>query len=228
MGIIAMNKEIYLIRGADKESYQDFNSRIFNMVKLLVKELSTETVKITITSVAPPRITIIPFRQSKIAAISIHKSNPEPIEEFRKAKGFYGAYQVTEALPVAYQKSWKDGDPTPGACLLTVFSKKKSIDYQTFIDRWHNGHTPLSLRIHPLWNYVRNVVNESILEDSAWFDGIVEEQVQNAHDLLNPFRFFGNPLIIIPRMLMVYSDTKSFIDYPGMETYLAEEYHIRS
>lgn len=223
-----MNKEIYLVRGTDQESYQDFNNRILKMISVVEKELNPEAVKITITAVAPPRITIIPFRKSKIAAISIYKSNPEPVEKLRKAEGFYGAYRVTEALPVAYQKSWKDGDPTPGACLLTLFSRKKSIDYQTFIHRWHNGHTPLSLRIHPLWNYVRNVVNESISEDSVRFDGIVEEQVQNAADLLNPFRFFGNPLIIIPRMLMVYSDTKSFIDYPGMETYLAAEYHIKS
>jgi hypothetical protein len=71
-------------------------------------------------------------------------------------------------------------------------------------------------------------VNESISQDSTWFDGIVEKQVQKATDLLNPFRFFGNQVIIIPRMLMVYLDTKSFIDYPGMETYLAEEYHIKS
>jgi hypothetical protein len=223
-----MNKEIYLLRGTDQESYQDFSRRIFKMASGLADEFRPEALKFTITGVAPPGITIIPFRRSKIAVLSIYKNNLQPVEELSKAEGFYGAYRVTEALPVAYHKSWKDGDPTPGACLLTLFSKKKSIDYKTFIDRWHNGHTPLSLRIHPLWNYVRNVVNERIFEDSAWFDGIVEEQVQKTTDLLNPFRFFGNPLIIIPRMLMVYSDTKSFIDYPGMETYLAAEYHIKS
>jgi hypothetical protein len=223
-----MNKEIYLVRGTDQESYQGFYNRIFNMASALVKELNPEALKFTITVTAPPGITVIPFRRSKIACISIFKSNPVPVEALRKAEGFYGAYRVTEALPVSYQRSWNDGEPTPGACLLTLFSQKKSIDYNTFINRWHNGHTPLSLRIHPLWNYVRNVVNETIFEDSARFDGIVEEQVRKSADLLNPFRFFGNPLIIIPRMLMVYSDTKSFIDYGGMETYLVAEYHIKS
>jgi hypothetical protein len=223
-----MNKEIYLVKGAVQESYQDFYDRIFKMVSNLAEELNPETLKFTITVKSPPRITIIPFRRSKIAAISICKSSSVPVEVLRNSEGFYGAYRVTEALPIAYRKNWKDGEPTPGACLLTLFSKKKSIDYPTFINRWHNGHTPLSLRIHPLWNYVRNVVNETISEDSARFDGIVEEQVQGSADLLNPFRFFGNPLIIIPRMLMVYSDTKSFIDYGGMETYLAAEYHIKS
>ena len=158
-----MNKEIYLVRGTDQESYQEFYNRIFNLTSVLAKELNPEALKFTITEMAPPGITIIPFRRSKIAAISVYKSNPEPVEELRKAEGFYGAYRVTEALPVAYQKNWKDGEPTPGACLLTLFSKKKNIDYNTFIHRWHNGHTPLSLRIHPLWNYVRNVVNESTI-----------------------------------------------------------------
>jgi hypothetical protein len=223
-----MNKEIYLVRGTVRESYPEFFNRIFNLTSGLAKELNPDALKFTITAVASPRITIIPFKRSKIAAISVYKSDPIPVEKLRAAEGFYGAYRVTEALPVSYQKSWKDGEPTPGACLLTLFSKKKSIDYKTFIHRWHNGHTPLSLRIHPLWNYVRNEVNEALFEDSAWFDGIVEEQVRKAPDLLNPFRFFGNPLIIIPRMLMVYSDTKSFIDYPTMETYLVAEYHVKS
>jgi hypothetical protein len=223
-----MNKEIYLIRGTVQESYQEFYDRIFNMTSFLAKEINPEALKFTITEMAPPRLTIIPFSRTKIAVISIYKSNPEPVEELRKSDGFFDAYRVTEALPVAYQKTWKDGERTPGVCLLTLFPKKKSIDYKTFIHRWHNGHTPLSLRIHPLWNYVRNVANESIFESFPWFDGIVEEQVKEARDLLNPFRFFGNPLIIIPRMLMVYSDTKSFIDYRGMETYLAAEYHIKS
>ena len=30
----------------------------------------------------------------------------------------------------------------------------------TFMKRWHEGHTPLSLELHPLWNYNRNVVLE--------------------------------------------------------------------
>jgi hypothetical protein len=223
-----MNKEIYLIRGTDQEGYPEFYNRIFEMTTILAEKINPEALKFTITATAPPAITIIPFSRKKIAAISVYKNNPQRIEELRQAEGFYGAYRVTEALPVACQKSWKDGEPTPGACLLTLFSKKKSIDEKTFIHRWHNSHTPLSLRIHPLWNYVRNVVNESLVEGSALFDGIVEEQVRESRDLLNPFRFFGNPLIIIPRMLNVYLDTKSFIDYPGMETYLAAEYHIKS
>ncbi len=223
-----MNKEIYLIRGKENENYADFKNRIFETVTGVIKELKPVSIKFTLTEIPPPAISVIPFGKSRIAAISLISDDGSPVQDLIQAEGFYGGYRVTEALPVSYPKTWKDGVRTPGACLLTLFSRKKNLDYDKFIDRWHNGHTPLSLRFHPLWNYVRNVVNEKLTDNSPWFDGIVEEQVKESKDLLNPFRFFGNPLIIIPRMIKVYTDTKSFIDYPGMETYLAAEYHIKS
>jgi hypothetical protein len=56
----------------------------------------------------------------------------------------------------------------------------------------------------------------------------VEEQMRTREELLNPFRFFGNAFIIVPRMMMVYLDTKSFLDYRNIETYLAEEVIMKS
>lgn len=223
-----MNKEIYLVQGVDSESYQDFRQRILAAVADLKTTFNPDAIKFTITEKSPPRISIIPFCKKKIAVISVYNLNADGSSVLKSTAGFRGAYRVDEALPVSYQKNWNDGKPTPGVCLLTLFSKKKNIDYATFINRWHNGHTPLSLRIHPLWNYVRNEVKDILTEHAPQFNGIVEEQMRAASDLLNPFKFFGDPLIIIPRMMTVYADTKSFIDYSSMETYLAMEYLIKS
>jgi hypothetical protein len=222
-----MNKEIYLVRGKDDESYAQFKGKISGIVSKFITDVAPEAIKFTLTEKAPPRFSIIPFSNKKVAAISVYNLKPGTVEFIKEADGFCGGYRVTEALPVAYQVNWKPGEPTPGACLFTLFSKKKNIDYPTFIDRWYNVHSPHSLRIHPLWNYVRNVVNEKLYPDSAWFDGIVEEQVHEERDLLNPFRFWGNPIVILPRMLKELYDTKSFIDYGSMETYLATEYLIK-
>ena len=223
-----MIKEIYLIKGEKSEEYYRFKGRITHLAQMLVKDARPEFLKFTITDKPAPPLTIIPFKKSKIAAISIWKDYDKLIESITRTDGFYGAYQVKEALPRAYKKAWNDCGPTPGVCLLTLFKRKKGIEYEQFIDRWHNSHTPLSLCIHPLWNYVRNVVEKLLTEQSAPFEGIVEENFKTAPDLLNPFRFFGNPLIILYRMLQVYKDTKAFIDYPSMETYLTTEYHIKS
>jgi hypothetical protein len=97
-----------------------------------------------------------------------------------------------------------------------------------FIHRWHNGHTPLSLKIHPLWNYNRNVVLEKLTNDSKEWDGIVEEHFKIKSDLLNPLKFFGNPIIMVYNMLRVYFDTKSFLDYKTIEPYFATEIWIKS
>jgi len=223
-----VSKQIYLIQGDEAESYPDFKQRILATVSDLNATLHPDAIKFTITAKSPPKLSIIPFRKNKIAAISIYKSNPDLVKTLINLAGFHGAYHVDEAFPVSYQKTWNDGEVTPGVCLLTLFSQKKNIEYATFINRWHQGHTPLSLRIHPLWNYVRNEVKENLTDNSTPFNGIVEEQMRTSADLLNPFKFFGNPFIIIPRMITVYADTKSFIDYPSMETYLATEYLIKT
>jgi hypothetical protein len=222
-----MQKDVYLIRGMESDSYDDFKRRIFSMVDIVKSQC--DSVKLVLTEQKPPKITVIPFRKSKIAAISVYYSKQTaPIPSLLKSKGFAGMYKVMEALPVKYDKTWADGEITPGVCLLTLFRKKKKLEYEKFLDRWHNGHTPLSLKIHPLWHYNRNVVEEEHTDNNDKFDGIVEEHCKTSSELFNPFKFFGNPLVIIPRMLQVYFDVNSFIDYPSIEPYLVSEYHIKS
>lgn len=222
-----MRKDIYLIRGIEHESYVAFKQRIFSVVEPM--KTTGISVKLVLTEREPPQSTVIPFKKSKIAAISIYSSKEnESIPSLLDSKGFIGLYKVTEALPVEYDKTWADGDVTPGVCLLTLFRKKKKLAYEKFLNRWHNGHTPLSLKIHPLWHYNRNVVEDNLPASKEKFDGIVEEHCKTSSELFNPFKFFGNPLVIIPRMLQVYFDVKSFIDYPSIEPYLVSEYHIKS
>jgi hypothetical protein len=221
-----MEKIIYLIKGLSTESHSQFKNRIFTKVNELILDECPVSVKIVITETLPPKLSIIPFKKKKVASVSVYRETNKLSETLSGMEGFSGAYRVTEALPVAYNKYWEDGEATPGVCLLTLFKQKKGITYEKFIDRWHNSHTPLSLRLHPLWNYSRNVVDEKLTKDSSIWDGIVEEHFRHRSDLLNPFKFFGNLFTIIPNMLKVYTDTNSFLEYKTIETYLAMEYHL--
>jgi hypothetical protein len=223
-----MEKIMLLVQGSQSESYGQFKTRIIESLNGFADTENPVSVKLVITDFAPPMISVIPFRNQKIASISIWTNTGFLPEKIETIEGILGIYRVTEAIPVAYQKTWKDGEPTPGVCLFTIFKQKKGISYDTFIDRWHNSHTPLSLRLHPLWNYSRNVVNQKLTETSAEWDGIVEEHFRTKAELLNPFKFFGKPLTIVQNMLEVYKDTKAFLDYKTLETYLATEYHILS
>jgi CRISPR/Cas system CMR-associated protein Cmr5 small subunit len=223
-----MTKTIYLIRGENTESYESFKDNIHKLIVNLVEKHPSVLAKVVLTISPPPAISIIPFKKNKIACITIKSPKKESFKTIINHQGFVGLFEVTEALPVAYNKNWDDGKVTPGVCLLTLFNQKKSIDYNTFIDRWHNSHTPLSLKIHPLTHYDRNVVEERGTSNSENWDGIVEEHCKTKADLLNPIKFFGGALKMIPNMISVYTDTKSFLDYGTIETYLTAEYHIKS
>jgi hypothetical protein len=223
-----MRKEIYLVRGKEKEDYRAFTGRMMELARDAMSRSDAKEFKVTLTRDAPPALSVIPFGKSKIAAFSVYKDNHDPFGRLHEADGFSGAFKVEEALPVKYHKTWPDNQFTPGACLLTLFHRKPGIDYDTFIDRWHNGHTPLSLKIHPLWHYNRNVVLQKLCDRPGWFDGIVEEHTRTRKELLNPFRFFGSGLEIFGNMISVYTDTKGFLDYKKIETYLTAEIHLKS
>ena len=221
-------KTICLIRGKSGESYPEFRERILAMLKIASAKEEILDLRVVLTDKKPPAVSVIPFRKEKIASVSIKSGRLQDFGNFTGAEGFSGAFEVKEAIPVGYEKTWKDMEPTPGVNLLTLFRKKASIDQDTFIRRWHNGHTPLSLKIHPLWNYNRNEVLNEIIPGSESWDGIVEEHFRTQSDLLNPARFFGSPWTMLYRMVQVFMDTRSFLDYSTIQTFLATEYHIKT
>jgi hypothetical protein len=223
-----MNKDIYLVTGHESESYAQFRDRMFAAAEAALVKSDPWKLSMTLTVAPPPALSIIPFRKKKIASISVYRADERWIGTLTSLPGFTGAYRVEEALPVAYGKSWSDREVTPGVCLLTLFRRKRGLDHATFINRWHNSHTPLSLRIHPLWHYSRNVVKEENGAKGLPWEGIVEEHTRSRSELLNPFKFFGPFPVIVPRMIEVYRDTKSFLDYGTIETYLVQEYWFRS
>ncbi|MEJ2593877.1 MAG: hypothetical protein P8100_01815 [bacterium] len=222
-----MSKQIYLVRGTPEESYTSFGDRIYKALDELTRKEEITSLSYTITEEHPPAISIIPFKKKKIACISIWTKSANPFGSIVEMNGFEGTYSATEALPVAYDKTWADGEKTPGVCLLTLFRQKKGIAYETFLNRWHNSHTPMSLKYHPLWHYNRNVVDSNLSDQSAVWHGIVEEHMRTRSELLNPFKFFGNPMVIIPRMINVYRDTNSFLEYKTIEPYLVAEYWVK-
>ena len=224
----AVNKQLIILRGTAGESYTDFSTRVIYTVRGCSE--GADICKVTLTCEPPPKGGVVPYAKSKIALVTLCGENgiEKPAERLAECPGFTSAFRVETALPVEYARSWGDGEKTPGLGLLTLFRKREDIDYTDFIERWHNGHTPLSLEIHPLFNYVRNVVKERIRGENEWYDAIVEEHCRTREDLLKSSRFFGG-LFQAPRnMLRVYRDVKRFIDYPSIETYCVEEYWLKS
>jgi len=221
---------MYVLRG-DGEDHRAWAARMREDVARRVLALRPHKLQLTVTEARPPKPSFFPFKSQPIAIFNVYDRTEEPArfsDALRGAAPSVSGYEVEETYPVAYRKAWPDGDPTPSPILLTMLRKKPGIETDEFIRRWHQGHTPLSLKIHPLWYYQRNVVREPVTERADTSDGIVLEACPTRADLLNPARFFGGPLKMVPNMLRVANDIKGFLDMKRTETFYATEYHLRS
>ena len=223
-------KWIYVLRG-NGESHRAFGDRMHKEVGQYLLALGPSKLSLTLTETPPPKPSLFPFKNEPVAVFCIHDEQGDPsrfTEALTNAAKAVSGYEVEESYPIEYEKSWNDGEPTPSPILLTVLHKKQGISSDEFIERWHDGHTPLSLKIHPLWYYQRNVIREPITQGADECDGIVLEACPTKSDLLNPTRFFGGALKMVPNMLRVANDIKGFLDMKKTETFYATEYHLRS
>ena len=222
-------KWMYVLRG-NGESHAAWSDRM-QQVAREVLSLDPSKLSLTVTQAPPPRLSLFPFKNDPIAIFNVHDEVDAPTRftnVLRGAATRVSGYRVEEAYPVEYDRTWADGEPTPSPILLTMLRKKSGVEHDEFIDRWHNGHTPLSLQVHPLWYYQRNVIVEPITPDAEPSDGIVLEACETQGDLLNPTRFFGGALKMLPNMIRVARDIGGFLDMKQTETYYATEYHLRS
>jgi hypothetical protein len=169
----------------------------------------------------------LPWRREPLALISL-RGVPEALalagEALRRLPGTLEGYLVDEALPVPRARTWLAGTSAPGACLLTLFRKNAKLTRPEFFREWFEVHTPLSLKIHPLWGYTRNAVRSPLLEGSQPWDGIVTEDFRATEDLLDPRRLFGGTLQAVPNMLRVGRHVSKFLELSTLENYLVDEY----
>jgi hypothetical protein len=140
---------------------------------------------------------------------------------------------VTESVPRAYgaNRTWPDGERSPGVSIVTVFDKKARLDDATFFAIWHGEHTPLSFEIHPLWLYVRNAVARAVTPGAPPVRSIVYEAVPTVEDLLDFDRFFGaggSREKLKANIERVNAHLATFADTAGLETTPMAEYIFRT
>ena len=80
-------KLIYLVRGADNEFYETFQQRIRNEFMALMKHKNVLKLSYTITTEPPPAISVIPFRKTKLTAITLKMNDEQVIDHLTKITG---------------------------------------------------------------------------------------------------------------------------------------------
>ena len=132
-------------------------------------------------------------------------------------------HSVVEATVRDYDAmDWAPGSASPGATLLALFRRKPGMSRDEFRARW-TEHSKLSLRLHPLVRYHRNLIVHRALGEGGDWDGIVEERVGSLEDLA-PERFY----IGEGAREWASADIATFIDVEkGMRCNLLTEYILK-
>jgi len=226
-----MVKLQYLLRAPATDAVSAFRARALSLGSRLLARRPAR-LKLTLTSEEAPRLSIVPYRRDRLALVSLWDA-AEPAEAVERWSGSLrelgaaAGYRVVESVPRAYRRDWPDGTETPGASMLTLLHRRRGLSDEEFLRRWHDGHSPLALEVHPLWSYVRNVVEAGVLEGSPPLCGIVEEQFRTRRELLDPVLLFGGWLRMAPNMARVLHDVRGFLDLAALENYLCTEHWLR-
>ncbi|MBN1533414.1 MAG: hypothetical protein JXA20_12170 [Spirochaetes bacterium] len=225
-----MHKMVFILRGERTEPVNSFRHRVLDRFIPRLLEGTAVRCKATLTAADPPRLSITPYRKERVALVSLWDgffAGPSWAERVRNAwEGPCYGYRVEESIPLSYDRDWPPGTQTPGLGLLTLFRSRRGLCRHDFIRMWHEGHTPLGMQVHPLWNYVRNVVAAPIIPDSPELGGIVEEHFRCPGDLLDPVRFFGGFPAMIPNMVRIALDIRRWMDLGSIENYLVTEHWL--
>lgn len=73
------------------------------------------------------------------------------------------AHLVDERVQWDYERTWPDGDPSPGVKRISFLRRLPGLSRAEFGEHWATVHAPLARRHHPtLWRYVQNVVLEDL------------------------------------------------------------------
>lgn len=227
-----MNKYQYLIRDLANQSVSTFKSQVFDEIVPAVLTLNPTGLKVGITDITRPKLTVLPLRKDNLALISVWSEDDTLPEKWKNNVTTSGllvhGYQIDESVPVAYERTWPEGETSPGVVVLTLLRQNPKLTYDAFMYEWHGRHTPKAMRIHPFWNYIRNVIKETVVPDSPSFQGIVEEHFRTRANCVNPVRMFGGALRFIPHMIEIGLHAHYFLDLKLTENYLLSETHVRS
>ncbi len=228
-----MAKYIFLVRPPDRVNIAALKSRVLEDLVPRLLQMAPEKLKVDLTEPKRPRLTVLPLAKNHLAMVSVWDGRADRARQWQAEIDSLGwnvaGYQVAESTPKACTKDWKDCEPSPGIVMLTLMKKNRRLSQEQFMHEWFEHHTPkIALKVHPLWNYIRNVVDSVVVEGSPPLDGIVEEHCLKRSDVTNPVRYFGGLLKMVPNMIKVGLHANKFLDLSAVENYLLTEYYIRS
>ena len=226
-----MEKLVYLVGKPEAQPVEDFRERLLGpgAEDLLARGALELTVNVADLTELPDAMPIADPDGWLSASVSLWLPSLDeraPLEEVLDGLAARKAgYLVTESVPREYtDRDWADGERSPGVTMVAAFPKPDRIDDETFFRRWHGSHTPLSLKIHPLYRYIRNSVARALTPGAPAFRAIVEERVRTMREFAEPKLFYGSA----EGQRLAHDDLLTFTDLEAMHLTLMSEYILQS
>lgn len=93
------------------------------------------------------------------------------------------AWLVEEHTPLAYERSWPSGAPSPGVRFVSSLHRRMGISRDAFARHWLGPHTRVALAYTvAVWHYSQNVVVEALTGDSG-VDGFAGMHFETAEQM---------------------------------------------
>ena len=103
-------------------------------------------------------------------------------------------YRVVEGIQRDYDRSWSDGEPSPGVKMMAPLLRAEGLSHDGFADHWLNTHVPLALEHLPgMWRYVTNIVTAPLTPNAPEYDGVIGLHVRELADMDDRERFYASP-----------------------------------
>ncbi|RMF15805.1 MAG: hypothetical protein D6761_07255 [Candidatus Dadabacteria bacterium] len=200
---------------------------------VLIPALSTNSparVVVSWSAEQRPR-TVVPLQTTPLRMLSVWLPEPpavrdlaavlEPVDPGVEVFAVQASEPIPPRLPAADAGS-------PAVVLLTLLRRARGLDDATFLHEWHDRHTPLAMRVHPLQGYVRNVIDPATAHSPDPPDGIVEEQYADARTIARPWRMFGHngAWRSAANMWRVWRHVRTFLDLDRAENWLMHQVEV--
>jgi uncharacterized protein (TIGR02118 family) len=155
------------------------------------------------------------------AMITVRGGRGDVVDKLELPAGarLVGAYRVEQLVRLDYERTWGDGDPSPGVGLICLVHRRPDLARQDYSAHWRDNHGPLALRRQPgFWRYVQNHVLQHLTPTTPDFDGIGELHFRTAQAVLS--EMFDSP----EGQTEIMEDTLRFMSHESSTTLPATEW----
>lgn len=216
-------------------SIDDFEDALLTTMSSQIIAYSPDFLRIWVNDTSIQNVTLSPKTRSDGAILGavIGLSLPSVVEaeaiaaELEPQVAFLAGYQSLASLPMDYNKTWGDGERSPGLISMSFFHKPTGQSAEQFKSYWFCSHTPFAVDIHPLWRYQRFAVTQAFTADAPPYDGIVPLHLQIDSDFQFDNYFGADGNSPIANSLRIQNDVNNFLNLEKIETTAMREYVIK-